>query len=87
MKTWAAIARGDSKIYPQFQSSTLFTPTSTSSRFELKTSLTKEKLVLKRFVFSSTSIEALKAKYVESSGLEYPIYPSRIEASSAFIWS
>ena len=48
---------------------------------------TKEKLVLKRFVFSSTSIEALKAKYVESSGLEYPIYPSRIEASSAFIWS
>nr|POE49880.1 vinorine synthase [Quercus suber] len=49
--------------------------------------MTKEKLVLKRFVFSSASIEALKAKYVESSGLEYPVYPSRVVALLAFIWS
>lgn len=49
--------------------------------------MTKEKLVLKIFVFSSASIEALKAKYVESSGLEYPVYPSRVEALLAFIWS
>ncbi|KAK7851443.1 vinorine synthase [Quercus suber] len=80
MKTWAATARGDSDIYPQFQASTLFPPTSTLSGFQPENSMIKEKLVLKRFVFSSASIVALREKYAESSELECPLHPSRVEA-------
>jgi shikimate O-hydroxycinnamoyltransferase len=89
MKSWAATARGDeSDKYPQFQLSTLFPPRSTAlSGFEPETGMTKEKLVLKRFVFSSSSITALKAKYEESSSLENRVHPSRVEALSAFIWN
>uniref|UniRef100_A0A2N9FD51 Uncharacterized protein n=1 Tax=Fagus sylvatica TaxID=28930 RepID=A0A2N9FD51_FAGSY len=89
MKSWAATARGDeSDKYPQFQLSTLFPPRSTAlSGFEPETGMTKEKLVLKRFVFSSSSIAALKAKYEESSSLENRVHPSRVEALSAFIWN
>ncbi|XP_050277923.1 stemmadenine O-acetyltransferase-like [Quercus robur] len=87
MKTWAATARGDSNIYPQFQASTLFPPTSTLSGFQPENSMIKEKLVLKRFVFSSTSVVALREKYGESSDLECPLHPSRVEALSVFLWS
>ncbi|XP_023927050.2 LOW QUALITY PROTEIN: stemmadenine O-acetyltransferase [Quercus suber] len=87
MKTWAATARGDSDIYPQFQASTLFPPTSTLSGFQPENSMIKEKLVLKRFVFSSASIVALREKYAESSELECPLHPSRVEALSVFLWS
>ena len=54
-----------------------------------KSDMTKEKLVLKRFVFSSASIAALKAKYAEesSSALENRLYPSRVEALTALIYS
>nr|POE52842.1 vinorine synthase [Quercus suber] len=46
-------------------------------------------LVLKRFVFSSASIAALKAKYAEesSSVLENRVYPNRVEALTALIYS
>ncbi|KAF3951083.1 hypothetical protein CMV_023234 [Castanea mollissima] len=87
MKNWAATARGQTDIYPQFQASTLFPPTSTLSGLKPETGMTKEKLVLKRFVFSSATIETLKEKYAESSDLECPLHPSRVEALSAFIWS
>ncbi|KAL4637618.1 hypothetical protein ACB092_03G089800 [Castanea dentata] len=87
MKTWAATARGDSDIYPQFQASTLFPPTSTLFGFQPENSMIKEKLVLKRFVFSSASIVALREKYAESSELECPLHPSRVEALSVFLWS
>ncbi|KAF3962587.1 hypothetical protein CMV_012918 [Castanea mollissima] len=87
MKNWAATARGQTDIYPQFQASTLFPPTSTLSGLKPETGMTKEKLVLKRFVFSSATIETLKEKYTESSDLECPLHPSRVEALSAFIWS
>ena len=87
MITSAATARGESDIYPQFEASTLFPPTTTSnlSDFQRETTLIKEKSVLKRFVFSSASIVALKTKYAEN--LECPLHPSRIEALSAFLWS
>ena len=87
MKNWAATARCESDvIYPQFQSSTLCPPATNLSGFDPTYVMPKEKLVLKRFVFSSASVEALKAKYVESSaGLES--YPSRVDALSTFIWS
>ncbi|KAL4637624.1 hypothetical protein ACB092_03G090400 [Castanea dentata] len=87
MKSWAARARGDSDIYPEFQASTLFPPTNTLSGFQPENNMIKEKLVLKRFVFSSASIVALREKYGESSGLESPIHPSRVEALSVFLWS
>ncbi|KAM3701490.1 hypothetical protein ACJW31_05G177600 [Castanea mollissima] len=87
MKNWAATARGQTDIYPQFQASTLFPPTSTLSGFKPETGMIKEKLVLKRFVFSYATIETLKEKYAESSDLECPLHPSRVEALSAFIWS
>nr|XP_023901207.1 vinorine synthase-like [Quercus suber] len=87
VKDWASTSRGESEIYSQFQSSILFPPIASLSGIGSKAIMTKEKLVLKRFVFSSASIEALKAKYVESSGLEYPVYPSRVVALLAFIWS
>ena len=87
MKNWAATARGQTDIYPQFQASTLFPPTSTLSGFKPETGMIKEKLVLKRFVFSSATIETLKGKYAESSDLECPLHPSRVEALSAFLWS
>ncbi|KAL4628935.1 hypothetical protein ACB092_05G273400 [Castanea dentata] len=74
-------------IYPQFQASTLFPPTSTLSGLKPETGMTKEKLVIKRFVFSFATIETLKEKYAESSDLECPLHPSRVEALSAFIWS
>ena len=83
MITSAATARGESDIYPQFEASTLFPPTTTSnlSDFQRETTLIKEKSVLKRFVFSSASIVAL------AENLECPLHPSRIEALSAFLWS
>ncbi|KAM4102170.1 hypothetical protein ACJW30_05G204500 [Castanea mollissima] len=87
MKNWAATARGQTDIYPQFQASTLFPPTSTLSGLKPEAGMTKEKLVLKRFVFSFATIETLKEKYAESSDLECPLHPSRVEALSAFIWS
>ncbi|KAL4628932.1 hypothetical protein ACB092_05G273100 [Castanea dentata] len=87
MKNWAATARGQSDIYPQFQASTLFPPISTLSGLKPETGMTKEKLVIKRFVFSFATIETLKEKYAESSDLECPLHPSRVKALSAFIWS
>ncbi|KAM3705245.1 hypothetical protein ACJW31_03G066300 [Castanea mollissima] len=87
MKTWAATARGETDIHPQFQASTLFPPTSTLSGFQPETSMIQEKLVLKRFVFSSATIEALKEKYAESSDIECPLHPSGVEAVSTFLWS
>ena len=87
MKSWAATARGDSDIYPEFQASALFPATKTLSGFQPENSMIKEKLVLKRFMFSSASIVALREKYGESSSLESPIHPSRVEALSVFLWS
>ena len=90
IKTWASVARGESNsICPQITSSTLFPPKSTFSVSQPKSDMTKEKLVLKRFVFSSASIAALKAKYAEesSSALENRLYPSRVEALTALIYS
>ncbi|KAL0005483.1 hypothetical protein SO802_013044 [Lithocarpus litseifolius] len=75
MKTWAATARGDSDIYPQFQAATLFPPTSTLSGFQPENSMIKEKLVLKRFVFSSASIVALREKIRRKLRLGMPITP------------
>ena len=45
--------------------------------------MTKEKHVLKKFVFSSASVEALKAKYVENSA-SLELYPSHIHHNKMY---
>ncbi|OAY32384.1 stemmadenine O-acetyltransferase [Manihot esculenta] len=85
IKTWAAIARGEADIVrPEFVSDTLFPPKNISG-FNPSIGITKQNIVTKRFVFSSSSIESLRARYATSLENERP--PSRIEALSAFIWS
>ncbi|KAJ9169405.1 hypothetical protein P3X46_017607 [Hevea brasiliensis] len=86
VKTWAAIARGEVDIAcPEFVSATLFPPRNISG-FNPATGITKN-VATKRFVFRSTSIESLRARYATSTSLENQRPPSRIEALSVFIWS
>ena len=50
--------------------------------------MTKEKILTKRFVFSASSVAALREKYADQSTTEdLPRRPTRIEALSALIWS
>lgn len=87
-KTWAATALGDqAKIEsPQFISAKLFPPRDFKA-YDAGLGITRNK-VAKRFVFNASMIEALRAKYQDSAGLENQLKPpSRVDALSAFIWS
>ncbi|KAM5568089.1 stemmadenine O-acetyltransferase [Rosa sericea] len=86
-KTWAATALGDqAKIEPpEFISAELFPPRDFTA-YDAGLGITRNK-VAKRFVFSASMIEALRAKYQDSKGLENQKRPSRVDALSAFIWS
>ncbi|XP_024195275.1 stemmadenine O-acetyltransferase isoform X2 [Rosa chinensis] len=86
-KTWAATALGDqAKIEPpEFISAKLFPPRDFTA-YDAGLGITRNK-VAKRFVFSASMIEALRAKYQNSEGLENQKRPSRVDALSAFIWS
>ncbi|XP_004310027.1 PREDICTED: vinorine synthase-like [Fragaria vesca subsp. vesca] len=86
-KTWAATALGDkAKIeHPEFISAKLFPPRDFTA-YDAGLGITRNK-VAKRFVFSTSIIEALRAKYRDSEGLENQKPPSRVDALSAFIWS
>ncbi|KAJ8747130.1 hypothetical protein K2173_001687 [Erythroxylum novogranatense] len=58
------------------------------ARFDPGFEIVKEKIVSKRFVFDSSSIEVIKDKYTEkSSMIEHPRRPTRVEALTAFIWN
>ncbi|KAJ6323556.1 hypothetical protein OIU76_010957 [Salix suchowensis] len=90
IKSWAATSRGeeDHIMRPEFISATLFPPINISG-FKPATGITKEDVVTKRFVFSSTSIELLKEKCSAGVGSlenENQRPPSRVEALSVFIW-
>ncbi|KAJ6719714.1 ANTHRANILATE N-BENZOYLTRANSFERASE [Salix purpurea] len=87
IKSWAATSRGeeDHIMRPEFISATLFPPINISG-FKPATGITKEDVVTKRFVFSSSSIELLKEKYSAGGSLENQRPPSRVEALSVFIW-
>ncbi|CAK9155837.1 unnamed protein product [Ilex paraguariensis] len=79
---WAATSRGDSNILcPQFESAKLFPPRNISG-FKPTVGITKEKIVVKRFVFNNSIVAALREKYTDFNDLR----PTRIEALSAFIW-
>ncbi|XVF43805.1 hypothetical protein PTKIN_Ptkin02bG0070100 [Pterospermum kingtungense] len=89
VNTWAAISRGDQShiVPPEFGSAKLFPPKSILG-FEPRIGITKERIVTKRFVFSASKIEEVKAKYAKgTASTGNQIGPSRIEALSAFIWS
>ena len=85
---WAAVARRDTgAVCPQFGLASLFPPINLSG-FDPSTGITKEKIVTKRFIFSSSSVAALREKYADhSTADDPPRRPTRIEALSAFIWS
>ncbi|PRQ40045.1 putative vinorine synthase [Rosa chinensis] len=87
-KTWAAIAHGESNIeHPDFLSATRF-PLKDVMAYDPSTEISRNK-VTKRFLFSASMIEALRAKYGESAvGIEEnQKRPSRVDALTAFIWS
>ena len=85
---WAAVARRDADVLcPQFGLANIFPPINLSG-FNPSTCITKEKIVTKRFVFSTSSVAALREKYTDHNTTDdLPRRPTRIEALSAFIWS
>ncbi|XVE74861.1 hypothetical protein DITRI_Ditri12bG0052300 [Diplodiscus trichospermus] len=89
VNTWAAISRGDQSciMSPEFVSAKLFPPKSISG-FEPRTGISTERIVTKRFVFSASKIQDIKAKYAKSAASNgNQEGPTRIEALSTFIWS
>ncbi|KAG2707968.1 hypothetical protein I3843_05G155100 [Carya illinoinensis] len=87
LNSWAAIARGDSNIAtPVFESAMIFPPES-GPTYNPGRGTGKDNISIKRFVFDSSTIASLKAKYSsDSSSVKYPS-PTRVEALSAFIFS
>ncbi|KDP26741.1 hypothetical protein JCGZ_17899 [Jatropha curcas] len=87
VKIWAAITRGEEEITrPEFVSAKLFPPKDFSG-FNPRIGFAKENVLTERFVFKSSSIESLRAKYAASTSLKSQRPPSRVEALSAFIWT
>ncbi|XP_022727148.1 vinorine synthase-like [Durio zibethinus] len=89
LNTWADIGRGDDQkiVLPEFVSTKLFPPRILSLP-EPVVDTNKKNIETKRFVFSASKIEEIRAKYAESGSLEnQKRRSSRIEALSAFIWS
>ncbi|XWS34644.1 hypothetical protein CRYUN_Cryun21dG0055400 [Craigia yunnanensis] len=90
LNTWAAFSRGDhesSIVSPEFVSAKLFPPKSTLG-YEPRVGISTERIVTKRFVFSASKIQEIRAKYAKSTACAGDQKgPSRIEALSAFLWS
>lgn len=79
LNAWAAITRENIIAFPEFVSAKLFPPLATPVPEQIADAF-KTNVETKRFVFSASKIEEIRAKYVI-------IRPSRIEALSAFIWN
>lgn len=86
LNTWSALACGSNDITnPRFESAMLFPPEIFPSYCPSR-GTAKDKIVLKRFLFDSTAISALRDKYsTDNTSIEYP-RPTRVEALSAFIF-
>ncbi|KAK9204880.1 hypothetical protein WN943_015145 [Citrus x changshan-huyou] len=83
-KTWAAVARGESEnILPEFVAAKLFPPKDAGGSSGTSFDPRPKKVVLKKFLFEGSKITTLRDKY----GLDNLIYPTRVEALSAFLWS
>ncbi|KAB1201186.1 Salutaridinol 7-O-acetyltransferase [Morella rubra] len=88
LNSWAAIARGSNDIAtPRFESAAIFPPLTLPSHInQMRGTGIKNKIVTKRFVFASSAIEDLRAKYsTDDRSIENP-RATRVEALSAFIW-
>ncbi|XP_062110559.1 stemmadenine O-acetyltransferase-like [Humulus lupulus] len=87
IKTLVAIARreADHISHPEFVSAMLFPPLH-DLEFDPNRGTSPE-VISKRFVFESSTIEAIRSKYEKKTCLEGKRRPSRVEALSAFIWS
>ncbi|KAE8716156.1 hypothetical protein F3Y22_tig00110156pilonHSYRG00485 [Hibiscus syriacus] len=84
VKTWAAIARGETKFNaPNFESALLFPPRELPGFSPTISQLEKDQLVTKRFVFGATKVEEIRRKYADNST---QTRPTRVEALSVFIW-
>ncbi|KAK3043306.1 hypothetical protein RJ639_002549 [Escallonia herrerae] len=88
IKGWAAIACKDSNsVGPIFNSASLFPPVHSSEyKPDIRSPAIQppvERLVTKRFVFTSSAIAELKAKVVSSGSV---IRPTRVEVVTALIW-
>ncbi|EEF47530.1 3'-N-debenzoyl-2'-deoxytaxol N-benzoyltransferase, putative [Ricinus communis] len=86
LNCWAAITRGDTDpniigVSPS-GSATLFPPKILSG-FDAGAAIVKDNIVTKRFVFDSSTVSGLRAKYKHKNGCSV----SRVEALAAFIWS
>ncbi|KAB1201188.1 Vinorine synthase [Morella rubra] len=88
LNSWAAIGRGSSDITtPRFEAATIFPPETFPSYTPSRGLRKKNKIAVKRFVFESSAIAALRAKYsTEDMSVEYP-RPTRVEALSAFVFN
>ncbi|KAJ4845088.1 hypothetical protein Tsubulata_047759 [Turnera subulata] len=92
VKTWAAATTSGSelpeKLHPEFVSPALF-PSTNISGYNTRSSITNQKTVGKRFVFTKASIEALIDKHfkVNTEFDENNPNPSPVEAVSLFVWS
>ncbi|GAY56063.1 hypothetical protein CUMW_168950 [Citrus unshiu] len=83
-KNWAAVARGESEnILPEFVAAKLFPPKDAGGSSGTSFDPRPNKVVLKKFLFEGSKITTLRDKY----GLDNLIYPTRVEALSAFLWS
>ncbi|KAK7349060.1 hypothetical protein VNO77_06110 [Canavalia gladiata] len=87
LNCWAAITRGQAVLpNPQFVSPKLFPPKNISG-FDPRSGIMKDNIVCKMFVFDSSVIENLRARYANAPSLENEKRPTRVEALSTFIWS
>lgn len=90
VKTWAAMARGDTNaaVAPSFVASTLFPP---KEALGYQMQMTSEKSPehwghTQRFCFSSSKIAALRAA-VEACTVVQVVAPTRVEVVTAVIWN
>ncbi|KAI4336630.1 hypothetical protein L6164_015131 [Bauhinia variegata] len=88
LNAWAAVHLAGAPLpipfpKPHFVSAEIFPPKDISG-FDPRSGITKDNLICQRFVFDAPVIEALRAKYADTSSSKRP---SRVEALSAFIWS
>ncbi|GMI99774.1 hypothetical protein like AT1G24430 [Hibiscus trionum] len=84
VKTWAAVARGETKLIgPEFESASLFSPRDLPGFTPRISQLKTEQLITKRFVFGATKVEEIRRTYSDNNNRTRP---TRVEALSAFIW-
>ncbi|ESQ34154.1 hypothetical protein EUTSA_v10007650mg [Eutrema salsugineum] len=84
IRSWAAFARGhtDEIVTPSFDMAKMFPPRGTEE-LNMATSITNENMVTRRFVFSKSSVESLRARFSGNKKFR----ATRVEALSAFLWS